>query len=48
MKQDAITSLMGEACADFTVLYCLFRHEEYLFAAWYDPPHRLPLTAARC
>ncbi|VDR26257.1 Uncharacterised protein [Raoultella terrigena] len=41
MKQDVIPSLMGEACADFTVLYCLVTHEEYLFAAWYDPAHRI-------
>lgn len=41
MKQDVIPSLIGEACADFTVLYCLVIHQEYLFAAWYDPQHRI-------
>lgn len=41
MKQDVILSRIGEACADFTVLYCLVTHEEYLFAAWYDPAHRI-------
>ncbi|MBT9432903.1 BNR repeat-containing protein [Candidatus Sodalis endolongispinus] len=41
MKHEVIHSLVGEACADFTVLFCLVTHEEYLFAAWYDPRHRI-------
>ncbi len=41
MRSDVVVSKVSEACADFTVLYCLMRHKDDLFAAWYDAKHRL-------
>lgn len=38
---DIVVAPVAEACADFTVLYCLLTHEHHQFAAWYDTGHRL-------
>lgn len=47
MSAEFTTSLIGKACADFTVLYCLSEHEGYLFSAWYDAGHRLTVGCRR-
>lgn len=35
------SSAVGNACADFTVLFCLMNHGNQQFAAWYDENHRI-------
>ena len=36
-----VVAPVAEACADFTVLFCLMNHHQYQYAAWYDAAHRL-------
>ncbi|TKI06061.1 BNR repeat-containing protein [Martelella alba] len=47
MRSEVTVSQVGEACADFTVLYSLLCYHDYLFAAWYDAQHRLTVGARR-
>jgi len=47
MSTEVHVSAVGEACADFNVLYCLLHHEGTLFAAWYDAAHRITVGCRR-
>ncbi|MBG6248000.1 MULTISPECIES: BNR repeat-containing protein [Symbiopectobacterium] len=44
---DIVVAPVADACADFTVLYCLINHGDHQFAAWYDPQHRITVGHRR-
>lgn len=44
---DIVVAPVADACADFTVLYCLMNHGPHQFAAWYDAAHRLTVGQRR-